>query len=354
MAGFGAEEGNFMYIFVKKRLKKYVWIQPVLYRVFKRKLKNNTIVLKDQPISLKKNELIVVCVVRDGGAHIEEFVNYYCGFGAKYIVFMDNGSVDNTLELAKKYENVIVLQNLLPFKKYNRLFNYYLFDNYCRNGWGLIVDIDERFSFPGDERISLEKFIEYLSVNKISAVTSQMLDLYSCEKMSCWPRHGDEIVAESVWYDNTFLVRKRKNFAKNNNKVTNRDILGFFGGIRKKKFEAECFLTKHPLLNYKFGARPSLFSVHLCVNAVIGDISCLLKHYKFDSRFYEYCKMAIEKNLHYNNSAEYKLYMEKIRDGSFTLDTPEKKRFKNTQQLVDEGFLVVSGRFSDYLNGVDL
>ena len=55
-------------------------------------------------INLSHEEVIVLCLVKNGEQYVRDFIKYYLDLGVKHIVFLDNGSGDQTLELIKKYE----------------------------------------------------------------------------------------------------------------------------------------------------------------------------------------------------------------------------------------------------------
>src|SRR5919107_502073 len=72
------------------------------------------------------DELIVVCLVRDGQPYLKSFVEHYFSLGVKHIIFLDNGSSDGTVSSARSYENVTVLQTELPFQEYADSLKQYL------------------------------------------------------------------------------------------------------------------------------------------------------------------------------------------------------------------------------------
>src|ERR671917_2101549 len=69
-------------------------------------------------VAYAPDELIVVCIVRNGRPYIRSFIDHYLSLGVKHIVFLDNGSDDGTIAVARDYERVTVLQTKLPYKNY--------------------------------------------------------------------------------------------------------------------------------------------------------------------------------------------------------------------------------------------
>ena len=95
-----------------------------------------------EEIEYGKEELVVVCLVRDGRPYVRSFVEHYTSMGVKHLVFLDNGSTDGTVEALKKYQNVTVLRTGLPYKRYQWTMQQYLIERF---GWG-------RWSLRGHRR----------------------------------------------------------------------------------------------------------------------------------------------------------------------------------------------------------
>ena len=95
-----------------------------------------------EEVAYGPDELVVVCLVRDGRPYVKSFVEHYLSLGAKHLFFLDNESTDGTVEALKKYDNVTVLRTALPFKRYALLVRQYLIERFGRGRWCLCVDID--------------------------------------------------------------------------------------------------------------------------------------------------------------------------------------------------------------------
>jgi hypothetical protein len=78
-----------------------------------------------------EDELVVVCLVRDGQPWVRSFVEHYRALGAKHIVFLDNGSTDGTPEATRDYEDVTVFRTKLPFKSYQMAMKQYMMERFC-------------------------------------------------------------------------------------------------------------------------------------------------------------------------------------------------------------------------------
>jgi glycosyltransferase involved in cell wall biosynthesis len=294
--------------------------------------------------SVTATDLLVVSLVRDGEQHVEDFLTHCFKVGACHVVLLDNGSRDRTAQIAQTFDRVTVLKTRLPYKYYKYAFKRYLFDRFCGDGWCLILDIDERFDYPFSDRLPFGGFITYLNEHKYTAVVCQTLDLFAEGPVQAWPRGGRALVAESLWYDHSLL--RRTPYPPYGNTISNPAIMSHWGGIRLSAFDVDASLTKHPLLRKSGGARPSLSSSQQCANARIADVTCVLLHYKFDQHFPEKCRIVAQEESYWQNSREYKAYLRRLEQNPLLeLKGPTAERFESLDQLVDNGFLVVSDKY---------
>ena len=82
------------------------------------------------------DELLLVCVVRNGALYVESFMNHYRELGVAHCVFLDNGSTDATVEMLCAYPGVTVLQTAVPYGKYENTMKRYLAERFSiAVGW---------------------------------------------------------------------------------------------------------------------------------------------------------------------------------------------------------------------------
>src|SRR5215208_5689769 len=270
-----------------------------------------------EEVDYEPDELVVVCLVRDGRPYVKSFVEHYRSLGAKHLFFLDNGSTDGIVEALNNYNDVTVLQTMLPYKEYKHLMKQYLMGRFGKKDrWCLCVDIDELFDYPYSDVVALDSFLGYLSSNSYTAVAAQILDMLSEESLS--GREGtleDEPLKERHrFYDISNISRrsnKRRHF-RHNNALENDDIVMFSSGIRGAIFgDNRILLTKHPLVFLNGKVKPLTPGPHWVANANIADISCVLLHYKFlDGYFHKQAAQAVREGQYYNASARYKRYLE--------------------------------------------
>src|SRR5215208_5194975 len=305
-----------------------------------------------EEVDYEPDELVVVCLVRDGRPYVKSFVEHYRSLGAKHLFFLDNGSTDGTVEALKNYDNTTVLRSKLPFKEYDVLFKQYLIGRFGRKDrWCLCVDIDELFDYPYSEVVGLNSFLGYLNSNSYTAVVAQMLDMFPEEPLS--DREGnlqDEPLKERHrFYDISNLKRVsiKKNPRLRNNTLQSDEIETFRNGIDNTVFGTEPLRTKFPLVFTDGRIKPFDRSSHWVDNAKIADITCVLLHYKFlDGYFHKRTMQAVQEESHYKNSRGAKKHLEVLnRNPTLQLKRESARELKGVNDLVENGFLVVSEEY---------
>src|ERR687890_1571577 len=307
-----------------------------------------------EEVDYEPDELVVVCLVRDGRPYVKSFVEHYRSLAAKHLFFLDNGSTDGTVEALKNYNNVTVLQTLLPYKEYKLEFKRFLIGRFGRKDrWCLYADIDELFDYPYSDVVSLGSLLGYLSSNSYTAVAAQMLDMFPEEPLS--GREGsleDEPLKERLrFYDisniNRTSVKEKQHRHDKKNTLQSDEIEIFRDGIRSAIFSDRPLLTKFPLVFTDGRIKPFDRSAHWVANAKIADITCVLFHYKFlDGYFHKQAAQAVREGQYYNNSALYKKYLQ-VLEGAPNLRIKQESagELRGINDLVENGFLVVSEEY---------
>ena len=308
-----------------------------------------------EEVSYRADELVVVCLVRDGRPYVKSFVEHYASMGVKHIFFLDNGSADGTVSVARSYENVTILRTELPYKGYEYSLKQYLVARFGKKGrWCLYADIDELFDYPYSDVVGVSSLLGYLNANSYTAVAAQMLDMFPEEPLS-GSRAGtlpDEPLKERHrFYDVSNIRRKsfkelRRRFP--NNTLESDEIEAFRGGIRATLFGVDSDLTKFPLVFSDGRIKPFDGSSHWVDNARIADFTCVLLHYKFlDGYFHQQAAKAVREAQYYNSSALYEKYLQ-VLEGNPDLRVKRESagELRGVSDLVEDGFLVVS---EDYM-----
>jgi len=299
-------------------------------------------------IKYEKNEIMVLCLVRNGELWMKSFIEHYFSLGVKHIVFLDNGSTDETISIARKYKNVTILQTKVSFKKFKLLIQEYMVRRFSKNRWCLLVDVDELFDYPYSDVVSLSSLIEYLNKKGSTAVMAQMLDMFSDKPLSSLKsRKGDSIKDLYKYYDISDI--RKDDYYVAGNAVSNNDIKLYKGGIRKTIFGTNVWLGKHSL--FFSDGKTFLVSPHMVINAHVADFSCILYHYKFISNFPVKVEEAVRLEHYSKNSYDYKKYHDVLeRNPDLVFKQKTSHLLRNVNELVDNEFLVVS---QDYMGWVE-
>jgi Glycosyl transferase family 2 len=305
-------------------------------------------------IAYAPDELVVVCLVRDGRPYIRSFIEHHLSLGAKHIIFLDNGSTDDTVAVAKEHEHVTVIQSRLPFKQYEYTMKQYLISRFGKGRWTLYADIDELFDYPYSDVVSLRSLLRYLNERSYTAVVAQMLDMFPDRALSTQISQEDEPLKELYRFYDISSIEKEdygRRRGRRSNVAANDDIKVFHGGIRKDIFDANFMLTKHPLMFLGGEARHKNNDngLHSIRNARIADFSCVLYHYKLVDGFQERAARAAREENYALATFHYKRYHELLeRNPGDKIWKDTARELGSVNELIDNGFLVVSDEYREW------
>src|SRR5215218_1757296 len=307
-----------------------------------------------EEVPYEEDELVLVCLVRNGRPYVKSFVEHHTSLGIKHLFFLDNGSTDGTVEALKGYENVTVLHTGLPFKRYQVSMRQYLIERFGKKGrWCLYVDIDELFDYPYSDVVGLDSLLGYLNERSYTAVVAQMLDMFPEEPLS--GRASNPLVEplkeRHRFYDISNIRRENiKELPRlRNNTLESDDIEFFYGGIRSTLFRSKYTndLTKFPLVFSDERVKPMDESSHWADNARVADLTCVLLHYKFlDGYFHKQAAQAVREGQYSNNSVLYKRSLEVLeRNPILQVKRETARELRSINELLENGFLVVSEEY---------
>jgi hypothetical protein len=287
-----------------------------------------------------RDELVVVCLVRNGALYVPEFLRHYRELGAKHIVFLDNGSTDGTADLTTGHDDVTLVRTAAPYKIYKDIMKRWLVERFGRNNWVLCVDIDEFFDYPFRKDFDLHDFLRYLNGAGFTAVVAQLLDMFPEGAITKSSVEGWR--QEHRFYSLRDLEREPyASFYGKSNIAPATGLEVMHGGIRGSAFDARVLLTKHPLLFPSAGI--SYLHAHHVSGARVADVSAVLLHYKFVGDFIGFVQKVAKEESYSGNSREYKKYlraMEGLPD--LRLHSSEALEFNSTDRLMEDSFLFAS------------
>lgn len=313
-----------------------------------------------EDVDCAKDELVVLCLVRDGEMWIESFIRHHLELGAKHIFFLDNGSTDSTVERAKRHDQVSLWSTNMAFRIYEQGMRRWLTRRFGDHRWSLTCDVDELFDYPYSDRLDLSGFLHYLNHHSYTAVAAQMLDMFSERPFSQLSSHPEDSLQEKYrYYDLADLSERRDLYWIESGDLASEEISATMGGIRKRIFGSEGLLqTKHPLVFANDEVNIYPYDVHFHTNARVADVSAVLLHYKFLSTLEDQVHQAFDRSLPGSERTHPDDYLEKHYRGfhrvlsenrDLSLRTDSSSEFHDTTELVDEGYLVVSDGYREWI-----
>lgn len=315
-------------------------------------LRSMTLLHGPTRVNCAPDEAIAVCLVKDGSFFIREFIEHHQRMGIKHIVFVDNGSTDGTIEIAKQYPKVSIWQSRLPVARYERHLRLFAVERYCKGNWCLCVDIDELFDYPGSDTRSFKELLQYMNVHGYTAVVANLLDMFSSDGCQ---RHGHQpgvsFRETHRYYDVSNVVKQdyyevECGYFLSANRLANPATQFFLGGIRLTLFGIHNGLTKHPLFRVVGDLKP-ITHAHCSSNAYCADFTAVLYHYKFAGDFYSAVRKRVQEQTWAHGEDE--AYLKKLDElGELSFDQGTSRRLESAAQLIDDGFVIVSKQFEQW------
>lgn len=301
-------------------------------------------------ISLADDECAVVSLVKDAEYFLEHFLLHHFNLGASYVVLLDNGSTDATLEIARSFDRVIVASNSLPARYYECLLRKWAAKRFVSGGWILFVDSDELFDIPLGNQIG--NLIRYCNRNGFTSVVTQMLDLFCSMPYSAVSKltYAESIAAMGCYSLNQLtsipyhdVDQIAFNYFLTNNVCGFSPLHLYKGGIRREVFGEDCFLSKHSLVRNIDGV--DLMSHPHCASGVCcADVTAVLRHYKLSGAYLDRDRRSVTACT-WDHGEDRRRLQTAGKGEAFAITCIEPRRYRGTGALIDEGFLVCSDRY---------
>lgn len=303
---------------------------------------------------LADDQVALVLVGRDVGYFLDHHIRHHLALGVSHIVYIDNGSTDDSIEIAKSFPNTTIASCSAQFRKHQKRIRYLANTAFLKGGWRLAIDPDELLDYRGSDRIDLPELTRRMSARGHSAMVAQMLDMvhdgpvsetagigfaeaerlldrFSLRDISEEPYHGDFLTE--------FLEL---------NQSTNPDIHFLLGGLRHAVFGESCCLTKHALFRMDKGVVPHPHP-HVTTGVTCTDFSALLRHYKFAGGILEREKKLLSENR--ISHGEMKLRVGRIEsEGDIDLGQYAEYSHPTVEMLIEKGFLKATDQALDMLS----
>jgi GT2 family glycosyltransferase len=282
----------------------------------------------------KKSPVVLIAKVKNESKRILFFLNYYRMIGIESFIFIDNNSTDGTCELLASQNDVLTLSTKEPLYHHNTWIKEVL-QAYRVNSWSLVVDLDELFCFPYLENTKITQLLAYLDYNHFTAVESLLIDMYPKGYLSHanMPTHCSPL-SELKYFDSNshFLKRTR-----------------YYGGVRKRIFNIEPCLTKFPLFKYNKNMAIEA-GMHSIRGVKSPRFSTALLHCKFDANFSIKAQEAIETEVYWNDSEEYKKYA--LKEDWVLYDDNFSAIYSDSQSLIKKDIMRADLSLTNYIRKI--
>lgn len=251
---------------------------------------------------IPKNEIIMICCVRNDANRIKKVLEHHRKIGIKYMVFVDNMSDDGTWEWLLEQDADIFQVDEKYHAGRKAAWVRKIQDIYGYNRWYLIVDSDELFTFVGEESHDIHELTTYAERNGYQRIKSMLLDMYTDHEAYRNHLPVSDFADEYVYFDSDTYYEAR-------------DCRGEMirGGPRPRVFQYgkgyDNPLTKYPLI---YAKREDVWGDHTPV-PFKKNFGCplisVLRHYKFMNGDMEKYREAVANGNYYDNSIEYRSYI---------------------------------------------
>lgn len=227
------------------------------------------------------DEVLLICVLRNGAGYLPAFLEHYRALGVMHFAFLDTGSEDATEEILAGEEGVILDRCPLPPRQYLDLMRNWAAARHGRDRWCLNVEVDELLDFEGSATLGLSGLIAHLEGVGANALLAQRIELFPKA-----PRPGPvdlrQALAEDLYFDLGPLERHPYQAAHPLAALCARNealVPGLEMFFAPGATGARC-LTRHPLVLNEAGvtlsAHPNVPTGLRC-----GDLTGVLRAYPF-------------------------------------------------------------------------
>lgn len=294
--------------------------------------------LDTKSIDIKPGEIIVFCCVRNELLRLPYFLEYHKTLGVDRFIFVDNGSIDGTVDflLSQADVNVFYTQESYAKSRCGVDWLNMLLREFGPGHWTLTLDADELLVYPMCEHENLRTLIRYLESVDAEALQTFLLDMYSDKPIKeTFYTSGESFTSVCNYFDgDTYHQRGPKG-------------VPIRGGPRHRLFwqgkdhsKPSPVLEKVPLVKWREDLSYTA-STHNLSGVELAPITGVLQHFKFFSDFITLTEIETLRKEHWDNAAQYGIYW-----GEFRLNPNLTALYEDSIAYIDSMQLVKLGLIS--------
>jgi len=281
-------------------------------------------------------EIRLFLVIRDEMLRLPYFFQYYRDLGVNRFLVVDNDSSDGSREWLLRQPDAHVFETRETYTRQEAWVDS-LLRRFGRDGWSVIVDVDELLIVPGIDHVRLPELCAALDREGSEAVHALLLDMYPDAPLrDASYRAGTDPRRVATHFDPASHYTQPYRYRNCRRAPGTR----FAGGMRERVFglkDVAC--SKFPLL--RFGRGVFLRQgTHAVEGVAVSGMQAVLLHFKFLHDFGSRVAYEAERGEHWNDASQYKEYARKVGvDPSLSLAFPGSVRYEGPDQLLRLGLL---------------
>jgi len=268
----------------------------------------------------KQDDIIPVfllCVFRDESLLMESFIKHYKMLGVTHFIMIDNLSIDDGSNYLRQLKDVNVFLYRANGSYKDAMFGVEWINTclkrHCTGQYCFAVDMDELFVFNARKYSSLYDLIKEMETTGSNCVGATLLDMYP-KVLNNNYQQGESLIKHSPYFDdwNTSYYKTKS--------LLYDTFLWRVGGMRSRIMGVNPIIHKFPFFKYDFD--PLAFNTGYHFFQYNGNVvvkakrikvlktPVVLLHFKYVKHdLLDVFRKRIVNNQDWNNSSEYKLYV---------------------------------------------
>lgn len=299
-------------------------------------------------IHLDDSACALVSMMKDAEYFIDDFILHHQRLGVRHVLVIDNGSTDATVARACAHDNVTVVRNTLPVRRYESRLRREIARRHIKGGWLLFMDSDELFELPSRHPRALDLALGHCNDANHTAVVCQCLDFFSGRSLldTADLPYAAALEAFNLYslkdIDRVGFHSDRHRFGYFTSRSTCRsgNINLHFGGIRQAMFAENCLLTAIRLVR-NIDSAGIYVHPHFSVDVDIADFTALIRHYKFCGNVVAREAEQVAQGT-WGHGEDRKRVAQFSRGAGLLIAASDQRPYDGPGSLVAEGFLVLS------------